>query len=289
MPSNPTVKLLFEEESTAAGDDLGNWNRKTQQNGSGGIKREKRRFRCGLCWCLSLSGVMLLAGIAIGLFAFTRLYAGCIEEKRNDNEDSELTLEEEIFAECGQGYPWKQVRLPTDISPTNYRLKIHPNLESLEIVGTVDMELQVENETRIIVFHAQDMNLTSFTIRLGSQRVHARHLICPRLLQWAFETDEPFPAKSVIRLSIDYTGFIHKDLSGLYINTHQDKRNGTNDTTVYRISAVTQFEPTHARKMLPCFDEPNFKAVFDISIIRKKEHLARTNMQLIRSEDYEDE
>uniref|UniRef100_A0AC35EUK0 Aminopeptidase n=1 Tax=Panagrolaimus sp. PS1159 TaxID=55785 RepID=A0AC35EUK0_9BILA len=285
MPSNPTVKLLFEEEN-AAGDDLGNWNRKTQQNGSGGIKREKRKFRWGLCWCLSLSGVMLLAGIAIGLFAFSQLYADCIEEKQDENDDSKITLEEEIFAECGQGYPWKQVRLPTDILPTNYRLKIHPNLDNLEIVGTVDMELHVQNETRIIVFHAQDMNLTSFTIRLGSQRVHARHLICPRLLQWAFETDEAFPVNSVIRLSMDYTGFIHKDLSGLYINTHQDKMNGTNETS---ISAVTQFEPTHARKMLPCFDEPNFKAVFDISIIRKKEHLARTNMQLIRSEDYEDD
>uniref|UniRef100_A0A914PMG4 Uncharacterized protein n=1 Tax=Panagrolaimus davidi TaxID=227884 RepID=A0A914PMG4_9BILA len=93
---------------------------------------------------------MLLAGIAIGLFAFSQLYADCIEEKQDENDDSKLTLEEEIFAECGQGYPWKQVRLPTDILPTNYRLKIHPNLENLEIVGTVDMELHVQNETRII-------------------------------------------------------------------------------------------------------------------------------------------
>ena len=88
-----------------------------------------------------------------------------------------------------------------------------------------------------------------------------------------------------MKLSITYEGRIQNDLSGLYINTHQEK--GKSNRTI--LSAITQFEPTHARKMLPCFDEPSFKAIFDISIIRDKEHLARANMQVIRSEEYEKE
>lgn len=108
-------------------------------------------------------------------------------------------------------------------------------------------------------------------------------MICSRLSQWTFESNEEFPSGSVIRLSIDYDGRIQQDLSGIYVNSHQEKSK-KNQTT---LSAVTQFEPTHARKMLPCFDEPSFKAIFDISIVRKRDQIARTNMQLIRTDEYE--
>lgn len=54
----------------------------------------------------------------------------------------------------------------------------------------------------------------------------------------------------------------------------------------FRISASTQFEATNARRMFPCFDEPSYKAIFDLSVIHDPTHIVRTNMHLINSMYY---
>ncbi len=48
--------------------------------------------------------------------------------------------------------------------------------------------------------------------------------------------------------------------------------------THFSYSAVTQFEPTFARKMFPCFDEPQYKAIYQVSIVRERQHISRANM-----------
>lgn len=45
-----------------------------------------------------------------------------------------------------------------------------------------------------------------------------------------------------------------------------------------RSIAATDHEPTDARKSFPCFDEPNKKATYTISIVHPKEYKALSNM-----------
>ena len=48
--------------------------------------------------------------------------------------------------------------------------------------------------------------------------------------------------------------------------------------------AVTQFETTGARKSFPCFDEPEKKAQFKVSLGHSEDMVARSNMDLIANE-----
>ncbi|KHJ83984.1 peptidase family M1, partial [Oesophagostomum dentatum] len=66
------------------------------------------------------------------------------------------------------------------------------------------------------------------------------------------------------KLTLVYTGLISTTLGGLYQTKYTDA-DGTP-----KVAAVTQMEPTSARQMVPCFDEPEFKASWKVRVIHPK-------------------
>ncbi len=57
-------------------------------------------------------------------------------------------------------------------------------------------------------------------------------------------------------LSIAFTGILNNELRGFYLSK-----------TARRNYAVTQFESTDARRAFPSFDEPAFKATYDVTLV----------------------
>lgn len=79
-----------------------------------------------------------------------------------------------------------------------------------------------------------------------------------------------------VSLSIEFKTEINKQLKGFYRSSYQDKNGAT------KYLAATQFESDSARFAFPSFDEPTYKATFDIDLEVDEKLTALSNMEVVR-------
>ncbi|XP_033617370.1 aminopeptidase Q [Fukomys damarensis] len=93
------------------------------------------------------------------------------------------------------------------------------------------------------------------------------------------ELGEALQPGSLYELQLRFTGPVFKETrEGLFLNLYSDQGER-------RALIASQMEPTFARSVFPCFDEPALKATFNITIIHHPSYVALSNMpQLGQSE-----
>ncbi|PIC54856.1 hypothetical protein B9Z55_003937 [Caenorhabditis nigoni] len=210
------------------------------------------------------------------------------EEKVAENEDEEDVEEEEprneeTFVKANKectNITWYSSRLPQTSEPIEYDLTLHPNLTTGEVQSEVIIRILIKTETKLLILNAENLEMISYDVTKKGVKLKADFVKCAVMTQWAWKFVKRLHKGDHIVLKIKYTSQMKSDLQGLYFSTHL----GADGKKTK--SAATQFEPTFARKMLPCFDEPNFKATFQVSIIRNSHHIARSNMNLLLSKEY---
>ena len=79
-------------------------------------------------------------------------------------------------------------------------------------------------------------------------------------------------------LQIAFSGILNDKLHGFYRSTYKDP-NGREKTL-----ASTQFESTDARRAFPCWDEPAFKAVFQVTLVVDQALTAISNARVLRED-----
>ncbi|XP_058801112.1 endoplasmic reticulum aminopeptidase 2-like isoform X2 [Phymastichus coffea] len=188
----------------------------------------------------------------------------------------------EPIATNGDIFPWDNVRLPSFAHPTRYNITIHPNLTTLEVKGQVTIEFHVDRETNFIVFHSKNLTITEKMVQdhKGRRLKISRMLEYPRHQQLYLELEESkFRKKGNYSVHLRFVSKLKNELEGFYlssyVNAHGEKR----------YLATTHFEPTYARSAFPCFDEPQFKAKFKVSIFRDRFHIALCNTPIANTED----
>lgn len=194
-----------------------------------------------------------------------------------DDEESN-----EPLATNGEVFPWNNVRLPTFVHPTRYNITIHPNLTTLEVKGQVVIEFYVDKETNFIVFHSNNLTINEKMVqdRKGHRLKIAKLLEYPTHQQLYLQLEESkFRKKGNYTVHLRFVSKLTSELEGFYLSSYV-----TADGEK-RYLATTHFEPTYARSAFPCFDEPQFKAKFKVSIFRDRFHIALCNMPVVNSED----
>ncbi|CAF0941248.1 unnamed protein product [Brachionus calyciflorus] len=174
-------------------------------------------------------------------------------------------------------------RLSKNVVPINYELTVFPNFETSTFSGSVRIEINICNETDFIEIHSLDLNLSNITFKSGDTVLKNSKLINVKNCE---SVDIYFLQKLPSGrgfLNIDFNGVLNDNLVGFY-KTKCLKENGESC-----IAAVTQFEAAYARKAFPCFDEPCFKATFDICIIAEPSKTVLSNMPLRSIVPYEND
>jgi aminopeptidase N/puromycin-sensitive aminopeptidase len=144
-------------------------------------------------------------------------------------------------------------RLPTTVIPTHYTLKLAPDLKSATFSGEESIDLTIQQPTRSIALNAIEIAFQSVTIDSSGVQQSGTVSLDVAKQQAAFKFPDTIPAGNAT-IKIRYTGILNNELRGFYLSK-----------TARRNYAVTQFEATDARRAFPCFDEPAFKATYDIS------------------------
>ena len=166
-------------------------------------------------------------------------------------------------------------RLPRHVVPHRYDLTIEPDLERATFTGRVDIAITIEEATDEIVLNALELEFGE--IALTNARGQTRSVTV------TFEKEEE-RARLVLAdeaapgdwsLSIAFEGILNDKLRGFYRSTFIDNEGNE------RAIATTQFEATDARRAFPCWDEPDFKAVFAITLVVDADLLAVSNNRQI--------
>ncbi|CAF5033428.1 unnamed protein product, partial [Rotaria sp. Silwood1] len=183
-------------------------------------------------------------------------------------------------------------RLPQTVIPIHYDLTIQSFLDTFKFNGNlienkrnfVFFLFLVNQPTDTMILYAAELQIDQAQITLDSNDE----------LSGTIEMDEENERVKIsfdrqleqgdCKLSLKFIGDINDRMQGFYRYKYT-----TPDGQEVRYGASTQFEPINCRRAFPCWDEPNFKATYDITLITPKNLQAISNMPIISENEYPDD
>jgi aminopeptidase N len=160
-------------------------------------------------------------------------------------------------------------RLPYGVSPRHYTLAFTPDLQKAVFGGDETIDVEVNKVTNSITLNAIELEFQEATVTQDSKTQVAKWTFAAEKEQVTLTVAdelEPGPAS----IHIKYTGILNDKLRGFYLARSKERN-----------YAATQFESTDARRAFPAFDEPAFKAKFDITLMVDKGDTAISNGRII--------
>ncbi len=172
-------------------------------------------------------------------------------------------------------------QLPRSVRPTHYDVSVTPHLDSLSFDGKVGVHVEVLQPTASITLNAMDMTFSevSLTPAGGKKAAYpAPKITVDAAAQTAtFTWAQPIVPGSY-QLEMTYTGKIGTQANGLFVIKYDTKAGS-------KRALYTQFENSDARRFIPSWDEPAYKATFTLEATVPAEQMAVSNMPVAEKKD----
>ncbi len=170
-----------------------------------------------------------------------------------------------------------QYRLPRTVLPRRYDLLLTPDLDQASFTGTVAVEVEVTEAVDEVVLNAIELTIEEAWVERDGDRTDAIVALdedTERATLALGSTLDPGAATVHLR----FAGILNDKLRGFYRSTFADEDGAT------RFIATTQFEATDARRAFPCWDEPELKAIFAVTLDVPDDLFAVSNAAEVSSE-----
>ncbi len=169
-------------------------------------------------------------------------------------------------------------RLPRAVVPRRYELTLAPDLGAATFEGEGSIEVEIAEPVSEVLLNAVDLEIDEATLVDATGTSHRGAVTIDTENERARIALDGTAQTGGAVLHFRFRGVLNDQLRGFYRSTYKDAAG--ND----KVIATTQFESTSARRAFPCWDEPDLKAVFAITLVVAGDLTALANSRQISDE-----
>src|SRR5262245_39300904 len=164
-------------------------------------------------------------------------------------------------------------KLPKEVVPSEYAVRIVPNLDNFTFAGSETVKLNVRSPVHQLVLNGLELKIEAAFVDgkklpLSSIKTENEKELLTLTLPSEFAAGDH-------TLALSFSGKINQQGQGLFYMHYQEQASGKK-----KIMLGTQFEATDARRFFPCWDEPAFRARFQLTVVVPENWLAVSNMPI---------
>ena len=169
--------------------------------------------------------------------------------------------------------------LSKQVVPSHYAVELHLDPAAERFAGRVRIELRVRAELPAIVLHAHELEAGTAALRDARGTLRELDVVADAPSRsWRLAPRDGKPvAAGAQRLELTWRGGVQRTGQGLFAVDYRA-------AGAQQRMLATQFEPRHARSVLPCFDEPAFRATFALQVTAPRGLQVLSNTPVVRSE-----
>eukprot|EP00111_Clytia_hemisphaerica_P016022 TCONS_00047402-protein len=229
-------------------------------------------------WMAVIIGVFFVAAVA-GVASY-HAYRSDLSDELGRASVTSISSDEALMSDAAPTYQlpegfYDEIRLPTNLSPTNYVLYLSIDMAKKYYNGLVKITFDCVQQTDRIILHSSKTKNTKVEVKDGKEPISVldtQYNLQREMMVITLGSNLTFGNVYTLLVSFERP-LRYTDNDGFYLTDYVDSN------SLKHMMANTDFEPSSARRAFPCFDEPAYKATFEIFAQHpKNDYFALSNM-----------